>query len=243
MAECTIEQYYAGLSAHWGVSEDALAGYVADLRADDRFLSSINAAIRDVPEFGGKQFTDVAEMRVYRVMLYLAARALKPRTFIETGVHNGMGSAFILLGLEHNGAGRLVSFDLPPDEQRIIDQGTNVMPNAKPQGWIIPDWLRHRHDLRLGRAELLLPPFLDQLDEAIDVFLHDSDHCYSHMMVEMGLAWPKTSIGGWIMADNVEQNSSLFDFAKGVGSEAYVVSSFDGPDRTWQHGMFQKVPE
>ncbi len=172
-----------------------------------------------------------------------AGQAMGAAQSAATGVHNGMGSAFILLGLEHNGAGRLISVDLPPDEQRIIDQGTNVMPDAKAQGWIIPDRLRGRHDLRLGRAELILPPLLEELDVGVDVFLHDSDHCYSHMMVEMGLAWPKMTMGGWIMADNVEQNASLFDFAKGVGSQAIVISSFDGADRLWQHGMFKKVPE
>jgi predicted O-methyltransferase YrrM len=238
-AECCIEQYLPALAAHWSTSEASLQAHLRELNEDKQFLSEINAAIEGVPEFAGAQFDRVAQMRVYRILLYLVTRAFRPQAFVETGVHNGMSSAFILLGMEHNGSGRLFSVDLPPVEQRILDQGTNALPKQKSPGWLIPDFLRHRHDLRLGRAEALLPVLLDEIG-SIDVFLHDSDHCYSHIMFELGIAWPRVAPGGWLLVDNIEQNAAFDDFARGVGARSFVVSTFDGSERVWRHGLFAK---
>jgi predicted O-methyltransferase YrrM len=239
-AESTIEQYAPLFAQRMNVTMEEVDRYISDLYNDAAFLSGINEGIKDVPEFSGKQFQSVAEMRVYRVMLYLVTRILKPRTYFETGVHNGMSSAFILLGMEHNGTGELVSIDLPPLDQRILNQGTNELPRGKCPGWIIPNDLRHRHDLRLGKAERLLPMALEEKG-VIDVFLHDSDHCYSHIMFELGISWPSVSPGGWLIVDNVEQNNAFSDFAKGVDATSFVVSSFDGPDRIWRHGLLHKA--
>jgi hypothetical protein len=59
-------------------------------------------------------------------------------------------------------------------------------------------------------------------------------------MFEMGLAWRYLVEGGYLMADNVEQNPSFADFAKGVQAPSVVVSTFEGEDRTWQHGLLMK---
>ena len=241
-AESTIEQYASLFAKGMNVTIEEVDQHLNELYNDAGFLSLINERIKDVPEFSGKQFQSVSEMRVYRVMLYLVTRILKPRIYVETGVQNGMSSAFILLGMEHNEEYRENSsrLDLPPLDQRILNQGTNELPRGKSPGWIIPDDLRHRHDLRLGKAELLLPMALEEKG-AIDVFLHDSDHCYSHIMFELGISWPSVSLGGWLIVDNVEQNNAFTDFAKGVGAASFVVSSFDGPDRVWRHGLLHKA--
>jgi predicted O-methyltransferase YrrM len=240
--EFTIEHYLPQLAHHWAVSEDRLHGFLRDLHADKSFLPAINDKIRDVPDFTGKQFVSAAEMRVYRCLLYVAARALEPTVFIETGVQNGMSSAFILLALQHNKKGRLYSVDLPPVEQRILDQGTNPLPKNKTPGWIIPDQLRDRHELLLGPAEELLPRLLADL-KTVDVFLHDSDHSYSHIMFEIGLAWRYLRAGGDILIDNVEQNAAFADFARGTQASSLLVSTFAGSDRTWQHGLIKKPAE
>jgi predicted O-methyltransferase YrrM len=99
--------------------------------------------------------------------------------------------------------------------------------------------LRSRHDLRLGPAQELLPKALAEVG-TVDVFLHDSDHCYAHMMFEMSLAWSFIHPGGWIVADNIEQNDSFADFVRATGARNMVVSSYLSPDRTWQHGLAQK---
>ena len=237
--EYPIEHYFVPLAKLWDVEESTLRGYWADLSGDQEFISAINDQIRGVDAFAGKQFVHAGEMRAYRCMLYLVTRVAKPRVFVETGVQNGMSSAFILLGMHHAGAGGLFSVDLPPVEQRILDQGTPPLPEGKSCGWIIPPYLRNRHDLLLGPAEELLPQVFAK-QTSVDVFLHDSDHSYSHIMFEIGLAWRYLVPGGHILVDNVEQNASFADFTRGVEAPSMVVSTFDGPDRVWQHGVLRK---
>lgn len=237
--EFSVDQYFDRLAAYWGVETSDLRCYLNDLDADADFLSAINDKIRDVDTFAGVQFSSASQMRTYRILLYLATRVAKPEIFVETGVHNGMSSAFILLAMAHNDDGTLYSIDLPPFEQRIIDQGTRPMPKDCLPGWIIPEQLRERHRLHLGPAETLLPGILAAQGQ-VDLFVHDSDHCYSHVMFEIGLAWRYLAASGMIVIDNIEQNAAFGDFARGVDAPSMVVSTFNGPDRIWQHGLIRK---
>jgi hypothetical protein len=61
------------------------------------------------------------------------------------------------------------------------------------------------------------------------------------MMFELALAWLYLRPKGWLICDNVEQNSAFFDFVRGVHSEELVVASFDTPERVWKHGLVQKL--
>jgi predicted O-methyltransferase YrrM len=237
--EKEISEYFEPFSQLFNKPVSEVEECFGDLVGDEAFLAQINAKIKDVPEFGGKQFTHVSEMRVFRCMLYLLTRIVQPEIFVETGVHNGMSSAFILLGMKHNGKGKLHSVDLPPLDQRILDQGTNELPDAKLPGWIIPDELKVNHDLRLEYAQIGLPKLLNELG-AVDLFLHDSDHEYTHIMFEIGLAWSYLKDGGLIAIDNVEQNDAFDDFARATNSKNLRVSSFEGSERTWQHGLIVK---
>jgi predicted O-methyltransferase YrrM len=238
--EFSITDYFQDLAQITGVESNAINAYWNDLNADVPFLSNINDSIKNVAAFGGRQFQTASEMRAFRCLLYVMTRIVKPTVFIETGVHNGMSSAFILLAMKHNKLGHLYSIDLPPLEQRILDQGTNALPESKAPGWIIPDNLRDNHTLLLGGAEELLPQVLAK-EKSIDVFLHDSDHCYSHMLFEISLAWRYLKVGGFIMIDNIEQNAAFTDFARGVDAPSLVVSTFKGEERTWQHGLVRKT--
>jgi predicted O-methyltransferase YrrM len=234
-----VEQYFPVLSESWHLSPGDLQQYWKDLQSEMSLLGDLNAAIRDVPEFDGVQFHHVNDLRAYRCLLYLFVRAIKPTLMVETGVQNGFSSSFLLQGFAHNGTGKLVSIDMPPVEQRIIEQGTRPLPQTKTPGWAISSDLGSRHQLLLGSAEELLPKvFLEH--QQVDAFLHDSDHCYSHMMFEMGLAWRFLRPGGWLLADNVEQNLAFEHFTAGVGVNGFVVASFDTPERTWRHGLCEK---
>lgn len=237
--EKNITEYFESFSHLLNKPVADIEGYWNDLTKDEEFLAQINLKIKDVPEFGGKQFEHVSEMRVFRCMLYILTRILTPNVFVETGVHNGMSSAFILLAMKHNGRGKLHSIDLPPLDQRILDQGTNELPDSQPPGWIIPDDLKASHDLRLEYAQIGLPKLLDELGQA-DIFLHDSDHEYTHIMFEIGLAWSYLQKGGLVAIDNVEQNDAFDDFSRATNSGNLRVSTFEGADRTWQHGLILK---
>ena len=147
-----IDDYLTLLAQFLETPRDTLVGYYRELERADGFLASLNRAVADAPSFHGKQFQHVAEFHAYRSLLYLFTRATAPNSFVETGVLNGFSSAFILLAMEHNGHGRLISIDLPSTDPEILSQGTGELPTNRKTGWAIPDSLRGRHDLRLGPA-------------------------------------------------------------------------------------------
>jgi len=101
-------------------------------------------------------------------LLYCLTRALRPEVVVETGVANGVSSAFILKALDDNAKGRLYSIDLHCRE------GISVPP-GKQLGWVIPKHLKLKWNLMLGESTKVLPGLLRKLG-SIDIFLHDSRH-------------------------------------------------------------------
>jgi predicted O-methyltransferase YrrM len=154
------------------------------------------------------------------LFLYWLVRQLRPRTIVQTGVCNGLSSAFMMLGLAKNGAdGTLSVIDLPP----IFDPGDAtwripgkvygvVIPEGKTTGWIVPDIYRDRFEVQNGDAKALLPKLVDRV-KSIDFFYHDSDHTYDHMMFEFRQAKRKLAPGGLIVGDDISWNASVWDFA------------------------------
>jgi predicted O-methyltransferase YrrM len=154
------------------------------------------------------------------LFLYWLVRKLKPKTIVQTGVCNGLSAAFMMLGLVKNGPdGRLHAIDLPP-VFNSEDAGWKikgkvygvVIPEGKSSGWIVPDAYRDRFEVWSGDAKALLPKMVDKVD-AIDLFYHDSDHTYDHMMFEFREAKRKLKPGGLIVGDDVSWNASVWDFA------------------------------
>jgi predicted O-methyltransferase YrrM len=137
-------------------------------------------------------------------LLYLLARLAKPRRIVETGVASGVTTAFLLQALHDNRDGNLISIDLPnADPGAIIPPGRRI-------GWIIPEFLQDRWDLRIGDAKELLPATL--AEGPIDMFLHDSLHTYEHMAWEYNQAWRALVEGGLLLSDDIAFNSAFRDF-------------------------------
>ena len=227
------------LAATLDTPVEDLERYYAELQSSVDFLEDLNKAVSDVPEFPGVRFESVDELRLYRCLLYVLTRVVRPNVFVETGTLNGFSSAFIHLALHHNEKGTLHSIDLPPIDPRIIDQGTSPLPVGKGPGWAIPENLRDRHELHIGPAEVLLPDLFRNIGSP-DVFLHDSDHSYTHMTFELAFAWINVRPGGWTVCDNVEANRSFEDFVQGSGAKSLILATFDSPERIWKHGMMQR---
>ena len=130
--------------------------------------------------------------------LYWLVRRLKPKTVVQTGVSNGLSSAYITLALAKNGPeGRLHVIDLPyifdPADPHWTQQGCLhgvVIPHGKSSGWLVPDIYHDRFEVLVGDAKELLPPLIDRLGP-IDMFFHDSDHTYHHMTFEFDQAMRK----------------------------------------------------
>ena len=162
------------------------------------------------------------------LFLYWLVRKLNPKIIVQTGVCNGLSSAFMMLGLAKNGPqGSLHAIDLPPvfnpNEPGWTVKGKVygvVIPEGKTSGWIVPDAYRNRFEVWNGDAKALLPKMIDQV-EAVDLFYHDSDHTYDHMMFEFREAKRKLRPGGLVVGDDVSWNASVWDFADQYGVPSY----------------------
>lgn len=153
----------------------------------------------------------------------MAIRFTKPQTVFETGVFDGKASAVILQALSDNGAGALVSIDLPAAGS--IEGSTNWMtettlpPNCQP-GWIVPDYLIERYRLVLGDSKDTLPLLLEQYP-GIDIFLHDSLHTFEHQYFEYTQVWPHLCEGGLLLSDDIFWSPAFHKFCKNR-DKAYV---------------------
>jgi predicted O-methyltransferase YrrM len=154
------------------------------------------------------------------IRLYSLVRELKPAIAVETGVCNGFSTAFLLLALERNGAGELHSLDLPDVIGEAYEPGTfwegkrgaAILPGREP-GWVIPDELRGRWRLVLGRSQEKLPGLIDSLG-ALDFFMHDSEHSYECMRFEFETAWAALRDGGILVADDWDWNDAFIEMAR-----------------------------
>ena len=160
--------------------------------------------------------------------LYWVVRHLQPKVIVQTGVGNGLSSTFLMLALAKSGPdGKLYAVDIPAIfdfndpawTRRGVVYGVAI-PEGKSSGWLVPDMYRDRFEVSVGDAKELLPKLIDRLDH-VDLFFHDSDHSYAHMMFENEQAMRKLAPGGVILADDVSWNASLWDFADARGVPSY----------------------
>jgi hypothetical protein len=135
---------------------------------------------------------------------YVVCRILMPEVVVETGVADGFSSSFILQALEKNSRGHLYSIDLP-------NQAGQELASGRSTGWLVPDVLRRRWTLRIGSSVEILPELAAKLPK-IDIFYHDSDHRYDHMMFEFQQMQAQISAGGLLLCDDITENSAFREF-------------------------------
>ena len=214
------------LRAATGRPVGELRGYLAELKPEEGLLAHLDGANAALLRGSQRQATGTL-LTVEGVFLYALVRALRPVVVVETGTANGVSTSFALEALERNGAGRLISIDLPfvedggqsvvavvPGTEIGFWEGTPLPPGREP-GWMVPERLRGRWELRIGPAQELLPAAVAELG-AIDVFFHDSLHTRDHMLFEYRTAWPAIRPGGVLLSDDVFQNDALPTFARSV---------------------------
>jgi len=154
-----------------------------------------------------------------RVYLYAILRTVQPRIAVETGVANGFSTAFALLALAQNGEGELHSIDCPREIGVEQAPGTfyegagraGIPPESTP-GWLVPEHLRERWTLVLGRSQDELSPLLARLG-TIDSFMHDSEHSFDCMWFEYDQAWRALRDGGVLISDDVNATDAFPRFA------------------------------
>ena len=149
---------------------------------------------------------------------YVMLRMLTPEIVVETGVASGVSTAFILKALEDNNQGTLYSIDYP---WRELDEEF-PFPEGKEPGFVIPEYLRRRWILKVGKSKDILPNLLNELGR-VDVFLHDSEHTYENMMFEYSTAWGYLSRGGLLLSHDTDWNSAFSDFHKKAGGKSFAL--------------------
>ena len=165
-----------------------------------------------------------ATIEAYYIPLYFLVRIIKPEIIVETGVHRGVSSLFMLQAMHENNKGILYSIDLPQAEyehERGVnprDTTKSVLPTEK-IGVCITKNLRKRWNLILGDSRKELPKLLEDLS-TIDIFLHDSKHTRDHMRWEYETAWPHIKNSGLLVSDDTNWSRGTFEeFAKNNNSQ------------------------
>lgn len=173
-----------------------------------------------VDSFGGIGL-DIA--RAY----YTLVRKLQPQEIIETGVCNGVSTLGVLLALQENGSGTLHSIDYPFRAEESLDEfraetfrgyGGATIPSDKDPGWIIPDELRSRWNLTVGKSQRELPRIVSEVG-SFELFIHDSEHSHPCMMFEYELAHEWLQPGGVMLSDDINWNEAfdIFTDVRDIG--------------------------
>ena len=218
--------------------------FLLELEKDVRILSGLEQKVKNVDFFKTKKWPHIFDLGLYRITNYLLVRALKPKVFVETGVLHGLTSVFILSALEKNGKGRLFSIDYPSYfETGPVNQDgyQDVLPPKKQPGWVVSSRLLKYWKLKLGKSVDVLPVIISK-KQPIDIFLHDSEHTYATMWSEFVFAWNRLRSGGVLMCDNLESNSSFFDFCSKVHRKPLLMPEIKCDDFTFplRFGLIRK---
>lgn len=177
----------------------------------------------------GYEYSSGAISKYHGHSIYVLVRMLKPEKAIETGTANGYSTSFILKAMERNKKGTLYSIDFPEIEGEIYsphdfykEKGGAVIPKNKTSGWLVPDNLRGRLKLFIGKSQNILHELLPELKQ-IDLFFHDSEHTYDAMIYEFEKAWQYLRKKGILLAHDVNWNKAFTDYARKKGREPFYI--------------------
>ena len=137
-------------------------------------------------------------------ILFSIIRSTRPKIVVETGVSDGISTAFILEALRDNNYGKLYSIDVT---SKVYYR------NDKKIGWFIPKELKERWVFVEGRSQDKLRPLLSRLGE-VDIFLHDSQHTYDTMKFEYECAWDFMKKSGFLLSDDVLLTNVFKEFSQ-----------------------------
>ncbi|MDM8529145.1 class I SAM-dependent methyltransferase [Anaerolineales bacterium HSG24] len=221
--------HLAFISKLVGVKIHYLEQYLAELNRNTSFFESLEQQYLSVwpshrfyPHFFETNYPSKGGSVFFQsVTMYLLVRAMRPNVVIETGGAGGKSSTFILQALKDNQQGRLVTLDLNPEATGRLNSEYSWWPQGQPSYFLVPDNLRNRLDIRLGDAKTNLPKLLEEID-SFDLFRHDSDHSYEHMLFEFRAAWPMLRDGGILVSDDIRANTSFYEFCQEVDREPVV---------------------
>jgi hypothetical protein len=173
-------------------------------------LSPLHAALRR--EIGSVRS---AGALIQAPLLYVLVRALGPKRVVETGISSGYSARLILEAMERNGEGHLdsIGIDVFGLTRRPGDSAGEL--EDRHVGWLVPEGLRHRWSLHLGRSEDRLPALAVGGSRNLDMFVHDSLHQYPTMLWEYSTAFPAMPPGAILCSHDVHANRAWPEFLAG----------------------------
>jgi predicted O-methyltransferase YrrM len=146
-------------------------------------------------------------------LLYTLCINQRVRTVAESGVAAGWSSLAILMALEELGRGTLWSNDRP-----YIGLGSR-----RDIGLVVPPELKKNWKLMIGSDHRNLKRMLRRASP-IDLFHYDSDKSYEGRTWAYPLIWESLKQGGWLISDDVQDNSAFLDyFVDKLGLEPTVI--------------------
>ena len=190
------------------ITVERLEHYLEELRTADDIRASVEQYDEMLSKGWAQRLSGKGMSSI--ILCYLCARLLKPQVVVETGCATGWTSTLLLFALQCNQQGRLWSIDIPPKAGQLSMDWT--LPAGVSPGFLVPASLRERWTLILGDAREHLGPLL-QRQQPVDLFFHDSDHTYQHMMWEYTSIWPSLRNGGILVSDDIGWNTAFWDFA------------------------------
>lgn len=216
-----LNNLLADLSDYLEISP--MVSYFSELTERPNLIDDIESAVKDEEFFETKKFNSIFDLRLYRILLYLIIRSKKPECIIETGVLHGLTTEFLLSALQKNEFGNLISIDMPSyyGLPPANNDGFNftLLPNKEP-GWIVNKKYHKRWKLYLGKSIEVLPKIFPL---KMDMFIHDSEHTYETMLFELNFAWKYLENGGILICDNINANTSFFDFCRRIGKVPFII--------------------
>lgn len=224
-----LEQSYYLLGKVSEFINKDLLEYLNEILDRGILIDKFENIVSEEPEFETKKFNNIFDFRFYRILLYIAVRATKPKIIIETGVMHGLSSSFILAALEKNRKGKLFSIDAPSyKETGPVNQDSymETLPHGKEPGWIIPPSMKKSWELNIGKSKEVLPSIINS-KEQLDFFIHDSEHTYENMLFELKTAWKDLKAGGVMICDNIDANSAFKDFCVNIDKKPLLLSAPD----------------
>jgi hypothetical protein len=227
----TVRAYGVGrkhplLAARYVVLDPELDNFTYELGNEDELISFVSESLgRSSAEIGGylqeistdRELAEALRRRLRRrfdhkrkplfgrrLGWYAIARALMPSVIVETGIHDGLGSALLLRAAarnaENGGPGRVISVDV----------------NAR-AGWLVPDELRGHWTPIVGSSFDVLEDALAGLE--VGMIIHDSDHTYDCERFEFSAAVAHAAPTIALVSDNAHATSALRDVCASLGIE------------------------
>ncbi len=156
-------------------------------------------------KIGGKEYWQVSydELQI----IYACVKLKRPKLVAETGVGPGTTTTAILSAMRGTD-GMLISFDLG------IKYGEEE--EALPVGWVIPENLKSGWKLVIGDSRKTLENALKSYGK-INIFFHDSQHEYNHVMFELETARKYAESKPLFIVDNYDWTKAPADFAREHG--------------------------